>query len=264
VNPGEAVKSNVLGTRTLADEAIRSGAEAFVLISTDKAVNPTSVMAACKRLAEGYVKSLAGKSATRMIAVRFGNLLGSRGSVVPIFQQQIGRGGPVTVAHPEMTRYFMTITEAAGLVLQAAALGRGGEIFVLEMGEPVRVLDLARDMIRLSGQPIDVVFTGLRPGEKLAEELSDTGEDLLPTTHPRIRALRHRSSSSRRLLAGIERLEVAADLSDDEVVETFSAVLPCYRPRQPVPAPGESDERDEPAPSGAAAGRPEQAMACGS
>ncbi len=263
-NPGEAVKNNILGTRTLADETIRCGAGAFVLISTDKAVNPTSVMGACKRLAEGYVKSLAGKSATRMIAVRFGNVLGSSGSVVPIFQQQIGRGGPVTVTHPEMTRYFMTIPEAAGLVLQAAALGRGGEIFVLDMGEPVRVLDLAHDMIRLSGQAIEIVFTGLRPGEKLTEELSDTTEDLLPTTHPKIRTLRHRSSSFRRLLAGLERLEAVADLSDDDVIETLRAVLPCYRPGRPMPADGDSGDRDEPNHRGAATIRPEEAMACGS
>lgn len=241
-NPGEAVKNNVLGTRTVADEAVRCRAEAFVLISTDKAVNPTSVMGACKRLAEGYVTSLAGKSSTRMMAVRFGNVLGSNGSVVPIFQQQIGRGGPVTVTHPEMTRYFMTIPEAAGLVLQAAALGRGGEVFVLNMGEPVRVLDLARDMIRLSGQRIDIEFTGLRPGEKLAEELSDSDEDLLPTSHPKIRALRHRSSSSRRLLAGLDHLEAVADQSADEVIHALCALLPCYRPNRPGRADGDSGE----------------------
>ncbi len=244
-NPGEAVKNNVLGTRTVADEAVRCRAEAFVLISTDKAVNPTSVMGACKRLAEGYVSSLAGKSSTRMMAVRFGNVLGSNGSVVPIFQQQISRGGPVTVTHPEMTRYFMTIPEAAGLVLQAAALGRGGEIFVLDMGEPVRVLDLARDMIRLSGQEIEIQFTGLRPGEKLAEELSDSDEGLLPTSHPKIRALRHRSSSWRRLVAGLEELEAMADQSAGEVIDALCALVPCYRPNRPARADGDSSETAE-------------------
>lgn len=241
-NPGEAVKNNVLGTRTVADEAVRCRARAFVLISTDKAVNPTSVMGACKRLAEGYVKSLAGKSSTRMMAVRFGNVLGSNGSVVPIFQQQISRGGPVTVTHPEMTRYFMTIPEAAGLVLQAAALGRGGEVFVLDMGEPVRVLDLARDMIRLSGQRVDIEFTGLRPGEKLTEELSDSSEDLLPTSHPKIRALRHRSASTRRILASLEQLEAVADQSADEVIDALCALVPSYRPNRPGRANSDSGE----------------------
>ncbi|MHB1557205.1 MAG: polysaccharide biosynthesis protein [Isosphaeraceae bacterium] len=262
-NPGEAVKNNVLGTRTVADEAVRCRAEAFVLISTDKAVNPTSVMGACKRLAEGYVHSLAGKSLTWMMAVRFGNVLGSNGSVVPIFQQQIGRGGPVTVTHPEMTRYFMTIPEAAGLVLQAAALGRGGEIFVLDMGEPVRVLDLARDMIRLSGQEIEIQFTGLRPGEKLAEELSDSDEDLLPTSHPKIRAMRHRSSPTRRLVASLEQLEAVVDRSADEVIDALCELLPCYRPNRPGRADGDSSEVVESERSDEVAVRAEAVVACG-
>lgn len=189
-NPGEAIKNNVFGTKAVADASHACEAEAFVLISTDKAVNPTSVMGASKRAAELYVQSLAQSSKTKYVAVRFGNVLGSAGSVVPIFQEQIRRGGPVTVTHPEMRRYFMTIPEATQLVLQAGALGAGGEIFVLDMGEPVRIADLARDLIRLSGfRPeldIRVEFTGMRPGEKLFEELATTEEQAEKTRHPKI------------------------------------------------------------------------------
>jgi FlaA1/EpsC-like NDP-sugar epimerase len=241
-NPGEAVKNNILGTRTVVDEVVRSGAEAFVLISTDKAVNPTSVMGACKRLAEGYVKAVAGRTATRLITVRFGNVLGSNGSVVPIFQEQIRNGGPVTVTHPSMTRYFMTIPEAAQLVLQAARLGRGGEIFVLDMGEPVRVLDLARDMIRLSGlaegRGIEIVHTGLRPGEKLYEELHDATEDLMPTAHPKIRVLPHRPSSLERVEAGLERLAAVMNGPNDQVVAVLRELVPDYHSVRAGTSPG--------------------------
>ncbi|MFO0930039.1 MAG: nucleoside-diphosphate sugar epimerase/dehydratase [Gemmataceae bacterium] len=191
LNPGEAIKNNLFGTRLVADMADEFGLQAFVMISTDKAVHPANVMGMTKQLCERYVQALAGKSKTRFVVVRFGNVLGSAGSVVPIFQEQIRRGGPVTVTHPEMRRYFMTIPEASQLVLQAGAMGQGGEIFVLDMGEPVRIVDLATDLIRLSGlrpDDIEIVFTGVRQGEKLSENLYLEAERTLPTPHPKLRA----------------------------------------------------------------------------
>ncbi len=190
-HPDEAIKTNVLGTRNVAEAAREHGCKHFVLISTDKAVNPTSVMGASKRLAEITVLGMNGDDCgTRFVAVRFGNVIGSRGSVVPIFQAQIARGGPVTVTHPEMTRYFMTTPEAVQLVIQAAAMGKGGEIFALDMGEPVKIVDLAENMIRLSGyepgKDIPIVFTGIRPGERLSESVFSGAESLSPTAHPRI------------------------------------------------------------------------------
>jgi FlaA1/EpsC-like NDP-sugar epimerase len=233
-NPGEAVYNNVHGTRTLADEAVHSGVDIFVMVSTDKAVNPTSVMGATKRLAEMYVQSLSGRSKTRLVTVRFGNVLGSNGSVIPLFKDQIAKGGPVTVTHPEMTRYFMTISEATQLVLQAATLGRGGEIFVLDMGVPVRVVDLARDLIRLSGlregQDIEIVFTGLRPGEKLYEELYESGEARLPTPHPKIFSAQHRPCSRDRLWQGLDRLVRSVSGPADNVVALLQALVPGYGP----------------------------------
>lgn len=190
INPAEAIKNNVLGTKLLGEIAGEFKVKDFVLISTDKAVNPTSVMGASKRIAEIVLQNLNNIYETNFMAVRFGNVLGSAGSVVPIFREQINKGEAITVTDKKMTRYFMTIPEASQLVLQAGALGEGGEIFILDMGEPVKILDLAEDMIRLSGlepyEDIDIVFSGIRPGEKLFEELEITGEDLLKTKHPKI------------------------------------------------------------------------------
>jgi len=201
INPGEAIKNNVFGTKILVDAAAHHGATAFVMISTDKAVNPSSVMGASKRFAEMIVQrattgglssaeAVPSHTSTRFLAVRFGNVLGSSGSVVPIFQRQIDAGGPVTVTHAEMTRYFMTIPEASQLVMQAGAIGQGGEIFVLDMGKPMKIVDLAKELIRRNGlkpgKDIEVRFTGIRPGEKLFEELSYKGENIAPTAHVKI------------------------------------------------------------------------------
>lgn len=242
-NPTEAVKNNVFGTKTLADLADRHGVEEFVMISTDKAVNPTSVMGVSKRAAEIYIQALSQRSRTRFVAVRFGNVLGSAGSVVPIFREQIARGGPVTVTHPEMKRYFMTIPEAAQLVLQAGALGKGGEIFVLDMGEPVRVFDLAKDMIRLSGlkpgDDIEIVFTGMRPGEKLFEELSTADEHVDRTRHPKIFVGRIKPHAWEEQLSLILELRDAARKSDESAIRgLFKRLVPEYgvQPRAAPPS----------------------------
>ncbi len=234
LNVLEAVRNNVLGTRNVAEAAIAQGVKEFVLVSTDKAVRPTSVMGVSKRAAEMVVQGLQN-GCSAFIAVRFGNVLGSSGSVVPLFREQIRRGGPVTVTDPEATRYFMTIPEAAQLILQAAALGNGGEIFILEMGQPVRIVDLARQMIRLSGyQPdddIEIVYTGLRPGEKLHEELVADEEQVATTYHDRIRVLTScRATAPGAWLPALERAVHAGDLP--AAITLLRQIVPGYQPSE--------------------------------
>lgn len=230
-NALEAVKNNVFGTKTLGELAGESGVKDFVLISTDKAVNPTSIMGASKRIAEIVIQDLNRRFATSFMAVRFGNVLGSAGSVVPIFREQIAAGGPVTVTDAAMTRYFMTIPEASQLVLQAGALGSGGEIFILDMGRPVKILDLAEDMIRLSGlvpyEDIDIAFSGIRPGEKLFEELEITGEGLEKTLHPQIFIGKIAEYSDPDVAGFLDKLEELVGHGDDaSVAHIFSEILP--------------------------------------
>jgi FlaA1/EpsC-like NDP-sugar epimerase len=230
-NSVEAIKNNVLGTRLLGELSGESGVEVFVLISTDKAVRPTSVMGASKRMAELVVQDLNRAYSTNYVAVRFGNVIGSTGSVIPIFSEQIRNGGPVTVTHPQMTRYFMTIPEASQLVLQAAALGRGGEIFILDMGEPVRILDLAEEAIKMSGlkpyEDIDIVFSGIRPGEKLFEELEITEERMEKTRHPKIFIGRIAEYPSEKMSRAMTRLKGYVERGEEEQVRIFlSEFLP--------------------------------------
>ncbi len=235
-NAIEAVRTNVLGTLHAARAAAACGAQRFVLISTDKAVNPTNVMGASKRLAERALQAVARQhTGTRMVAVRFGNVLGSSGSVVPRFTQQIAAGGPVTVTHPDIVRFFMTIPEAAQLVLQAGLMGESGQIYVLDMGEPVKIVELARLMIRLSGKSEDevpVVFTGLRPGEKLFEELLADDETTLPTPHPKLRVARHGDADDRSLDLNALTACIATPTPEpdgNQVKVLLAALVPEYR-----------------------------------
>ncbi len=232
-NAWQAVRNNVFGTWQVAKCAQQHGSEKFVLISTDKAVNPTNVMGTTKRLAEIVCQGLQQPQGTHFVIVRFGNVLGSNGSVIPKFREQIASGGPITVTHPEITRYFMSIPEAAQLVMQAGYMGQGGEIFVLYMGEPVKIVDLAKDLIRLSGLgegDIKIEFTGLRPGEKLYEELLADNENTLPTPHQKLRIAQARSVKNDELNALLEWVSADAVLPDEVVRQGMQQWVPEYTP----------------------------------
>lgn len=253
-NPCEAINTNVLGTKIVADLSMKYGVDKFVMISTDKAVNPTNVMGASKRIAEMYVQSLIdfhnedniiindgmsinktkGKSRTKYITTRFGNVLGSNGSVIPRFKAQIQKGGPITVTHPEITRYFMTIPEACRLVLEAGSMGSGGEIYLFDMGKSVKIVDLAKKMIKLSGfvvnQDIKITFTGLRPGEKLYEELLNDSENTIPTHHEKIMIARVRKQSYMKINKHVNELvSLAASYNDSFVVRKMKEIVPEYK-----------------------------------
>lgn len=231
-SPNEAIKNNVFGTYKTAIAADKYGAEKFVMISTDKAVNPTNIMGASKRICEMIIQSMNRKSKTDFVAVRFGNVLGSNGSVIPLFKKQIAHGGPVTVTHPEIIRYFMTIPEAVSLVLQAGAYAKGGEIFVLDMGEPVKILDLAKNLIKLSGYKVDedieIVFTGLRPGEKMYEELLMNEEGLQDTENKLIHIGKPIEFDEEAFDRMLERLKEAAESEDEDVRDIVCALVPTY------------------------------------
>jgi FlaA1/EpsC-like NDP-sugar epimerase len=232
-NVAQCVENNVFGTKCTADLANEFGVKKFVLISTDKAVNPTSVMGASKHIAERYVHALAQDSETAFVAVRFGNVLGSNGSVVPIFKEQIRKGGPITITDERMTRFFMTIPEASQLVLQAASMGTGGEIFVLEMGQQIPVINLARDLIRLSGlrsDAIEIRHVGMRPGEKLFEELYFDDERTIETSHPLVHAAYHRTHGSREVRRAIEELRQSVNGTDTDVRIKLRELVPEYCP----------------------------------
>jgi FlaA1/EpsC-like NDP-sugar epimerase len=237
LHPWKAVRNNILGTRHVMELSREYGVERFVLVSTDKAVRPANVMGASKRVAELLVQNQNGCELrkTKFITVRFGNVVGSVGSVVPLFKKQIERGGPVTVTHPEVTRYFMTIPEACQLILQAGAMGEGGEIFILDMGIPVRIADMAKDLIRLSGfEPdvdIKIEFVGLRPGEKLFEELITSGEGIVPTSHEKIMVLRGKSCDQERLNAVIDELtKLAQEQNGAGIRAKLQEIVEDYRP----------------------------------
>jgi FlaA1/EpsC-like NDP-sugar epimerase len=230
-NIGEAIANNVLGTRNVVEVAVAAGTQRFVLVSTDKAVAPSSVMGASKRIGELIVRDVARRQGLAYVVVRFGNVLGSRGSVVPVFKGQIERGGPVTVTHPDVRRYFMTIPEAVHLILQAGGLGRGGELFVLDMGEPVLLRELARDLIRLSGYKEDEIrieYTGLRKGEKLNEALWEDGSDVAPTSQPDIRIVNEPDAIAfDRLGDAVDRMIAAAGRDDSaRVLRLLSECIP--------------------------------------
>lgn len=238
-NPSESILTNILGTKTVADLADEFDVERFVFVSTDKAVNPTNVMGASKRIAEIYIQSLGKQSNTKFITTRFGNVLGSNGSAIPRFKKQIEQGGPITITHPEITRYFMTIPEASQLVLEAAAMGKGGEIFVFDMGDSVRIVDLARKMIQLvgmkEGKDISIVYTGLRPGEKLYEELLANNENTLPTHHNQILIGKVREYDYEEVKVIIEELIKSFDTQNNElIVQRMKDLVPEYKSNNSV------------------------------
>lgn len=236
-HPDEAVKNNILGTKNVVDASIKYHAKKFILVSTDKAVNPTSVLGVTKRITEMLVQSKAKQDGTKFIAVRFGNVIDSRGSVLPKFRRQIARGGPVTVTHREVTRYFMTIPEAVQLLIQAGSMGNGGEIFVLDMDEPVKIYDLARDLITLSGlevgEDIEIEFTGLRPGEKLYEELLTAEEGVTATKHQRIFVAQPKSIDEDKLLEEIDKLAYFAEKANfEKIISKLRDIVPSYKPNR--------------------------------
>ncbi len=228
-NPYEALQVNVLGSKILMDLSMQYHVEKFVMISTDKAVNPTNVMGATKRVSEIYASYCASQKSTQFIATRFGNVLGSNGSVIPLFKKQIADGGPLTLTHKDITRFFMTISEACQLVLEAGAMGKGGEVFVFNMGESVKIYDLAKRMIQLSGfkypSEIDIKIIGLRPGEKLYEELLTKSEDTIATHHPKIMIAKVASVDKEKLLTNIKILN-KKKLSEKEIVKIFKILVP--------------------------------------
>ncbi|WP_318308124.1 polysaccharide biosynthesis protein [Flagellimonas crocea] len=231
-NPYEAVKINVAGTKTIVDLSVEYDVEKFVFVSTDKAVNPTNIMGATKRIAEMYISCRQQEGKTKFITTRFGNVLGSNGSVIPLFRKQIEKGGPLTVTHKDITRYFMTIPEASQLVLEAGAMGKGGEIFIFDMGESVKIMDLAKNMIRLSGlhypDDIDIKITGLRPGEKLYEELLANGENTLPTYHDKIMISKVREIDYPKIRTMIDELCISNLFFKDNVVQLMKSIVPEY------------------------------------
>jgi len=238
-NPSESIRTNIMGTRILADLADEYAVEKFVMVSTDKAVNPTNVMGASKRIAETYVQSINRISKTKFITTRFGNVLGSNGSVIPLFRKQIEKGGPVTVTHPEITRYFMTIPEACQLVLEAGAMGDGGEIFIFDMGKSVKIVDLAKKMIKLSGlelgKDIQIRFTGLRPGEKLYEELLADKESTITTHHPQIMIAKVREYDFEEVAKNVNQLVSLYEGQDNEtIVAQMKELVPEYRSQNSV------------------------------
>ena len=238
-NPSEAIMTNIGGSKNLIDLADEFGVESFVMISTDKAVNPTNVMGASKRVAEIYAQSKNTNSKTNYITTRFGNVLGSNGSVIPLFRKQIENGGPIKVTHPEITRFFMTIPEACQLVLEAGAMGKGGEIFIFDMGKPVRIIDLAKKMIKLSGlelgKDIDIKISGLRAGEKLFEELLNNKENTLPTHHPQIMIAKVESQEMNKISTPINDLISSPSSGDNfDLVKVIKAVVPEYKSQNSV------------------------------